>query len=66
MLISDLNLIGENLYHFRKKCGLTQSEVAELAELSDRTYADIERGNTNMRIDTLIKICSALKITLET
>lgn len=63
MLITDKNLIGKNLYKYRKKCGLTQFEVAEKAGLSDRTYADIERGQTIMRIDTLLKICDVLGIT---
>lgn len=63
MLIFNLSDIGNNLYKVRKAKGLTQAEVAERAELSDRTYADIERGSTNMRVDTLIKICSALNIT---
>ena len=38
-------------------------EVAELAGVADRTYADIERGTANMRIDTLQRICKALHIT---
>lgn len=63
MLISDFHVIGERLYTVRKRLGLTQSEVAELAGLSDRTYADIEWGNVNMRIGTLVQICSALHIT---
>ncbi len=63
MLITDLNSIGFNLYKYRKGIGLTQAEVAEKAEISDRTYADIERGNVNLRIETLLKICKALDIT---
>ena len=63
MLIYNLNTIGRNLYKVRKAKGLTQAEVAEKADLADRTYADIERGNTVMRIDTLLKICTALRIT---
>lgn len=63
MLISDLCEIGNKLYILRKSKGLTQAEVAEKAELSDRTYADIERGNVNMRLETLLKICKALNIT---
>lgn len=63
MLIFDLRVIGNNLLAIRKKAGLTQSEVAEAANLSDRTYADIERGTVNMRIETILKICEALKIT---
>lgn len=63
MLNLDLNIIGNSLYKFRKAKGLTQAEVAEKSDLSDRTYADIERGNVTMRIDSLIKICNALNIT---
>ena len=64
MLVFDLHSIGNNLYKVRKAKGLTQAEVAEKAELSDRTYADIERGSVTMRVDSLLKICGALNITL--
>ena len=56
MLIHDFSKIGEKLFAFRKKIGMTQFEVAEAAGLSDRTYADIERGSVNMRVETLLKI----------
>ena len=62
MLIFDFYKIGNKLYNIRKKEGFTQSEVAERAGLSDRTYADIERGSVNMRIETILKICKALNI----
>ena len=63
MLIYDFYKIGNNLLTARKRLGLTQAEVAELAGLSDRTYADIERGTVNMRIETLLRICDVLHIT---
>lgn len=63
MLIFDFRAIGNKLLAIRKRAGLTQSEVAEAANLSDRTYADIERGTVNMRIETILKICNALNIT---
>ena len=63
MLLFDLCAIGNKLLSFRKKRGMTQAEVAEAAGLSDRTYADIERGTVNMRIETLLHICAALSIT---
>ena len=63
MLIFDFRTIGNKLLAIRKKAGLTQYEVAEKANLSDRTYADIERGTVNMRIETVLKICEALNIT---
>ena len=63
MLISDFYTIGNRLLKIRKNLGLTQAEVAELAGISDRTYADIERGSVNMRVETLLQICEALRIT---
>ena len=66
MLITNFNEIGNKLLAIRKRMGLTQAEVAEYAGLSDRTYADIERGTVNMRIDTVLRICKALHITPDT
>lgn len=63
MLVFDLMKIGNKLYAIRKQKGLTQAQVAEEAGLSDRTYADIERGSVNMRIESVLKICEALSIT---
>jgi len=63
MLIFDFHTIGNKLLSIRKRNGMTQAEVAESAGLSDRTYADIERGTVNMRIETILKICEALHIT---
>lgn len=63
MINSDAHSIGNKLHTIRKKKGFTQSDVAEKAHIADRTYADIERGTTSMKVDTLCKICSALSVT---
>ncbi len=63
MLLLDKNQIGNKLLAIRKKTGMTQAEVAEAAGLSGRTYADIERGSVNMRVETILHICEALHIT---
>lgn len=63
MLLFDFREIGNHLLAFRKKSGMTQEEVAEKAGLSSRTYADIERGNVNMRLGTLLRICETLHVT---
>ena len=63
MLLFDMMTIGNRLLAARKRLGMTQAEVAERAGLSDRTYADIERGTVNMRIETILRICGALHIT---
>ena len=63
MLIFDMRTIGNKLLAIRKRMGMTQAEVAEAAGLSDRTYADIERGTVNMRTETILRICNVLHIT---
>ena len=63
MLIFNLQEIGNKLYAYRKQLGMTQAEVAEAAEMSDRAYAEIERGAVNMRIETILRICKVLHIT---
>ena len=63
MVVFDFRVIGNKLLKIRKRLGLTQSEVAVASGLSDRTYADIERGTVNMRIETILKICKVLQIT---
>ena len=63
MLLLDMREIGNKLLAIRKRTGMTQFEVAEAAGLSGRTYADIERGTVNMRVETILRICEALHIT---
>ena len=63
MLVYDLRIIGNKLLAIRKRMGMTQAELAEAAGLSDRTYADIERGTVNMRTETMLRICNVLHIT---
>ena len=63
MLLFDKRQIGNRLFALRKNTGMTQLELAAAAGLSERTYADIERGETNMRVGTLLQICKTLRIT---
>lgn len=63
MLIFDFHVIGNKLLALRKKSGFTQSELAEAAGIAERTYADIERGTVNMRVETLMRICETLHTT---
>lgn len=58
----NLREIGNRLLIVRKRMGLTQAEMAELTGISDRAYADIERGSVNMRIETFLLICKALRV----
>lgn len=62
MIITDPTAIGTRLRVIRKSKKLSQAEVASAANVSGRAYADIERGATNMRVDTMLGICQALHI----
>lgn len=63
MIITDPTAIGTRLRDIRKSRKLSQAEVASAANISGRAFADIERGTTNMRVDTMLGICQALHIT---
>lgn len=54
--------IGKKLKMARKKLNLKQSDVAEKAGISVNYYARIERDEENTTLDTLKKICQALKV----
>ena len=63
MRINDPHTIGNKLYHFRKHYGLTQLEAATNAGISEKTYAQFERGTLNVRLDTISRVCEAFHIT---
>ncbi len=62
-LVKDFKILGERLLKIRKNLGLSQEETAWAAGLSSRTYADIERGEVNARLDTILRICEVFRIT---
>lgn len=52
--------LGNNIKKARIKRGLTQSQVAEKAEIHVNYYARIERGEENPSIEVLQNIAKAL------
>ena len=63
MIVDNLRSIGEKLFAIRKRMGMTQAQVAEASDLSINTYAEIERGEVNTSIESIMSICRALHIT---
>ncbi len=63
LVTPDPKAIGKKLLEIRKKSGLSPEETAWEAGLSSRAYADIERGEVNARLDTIIKICNVFDVT---
>ena len=63
MLISDPKIIGDKLLKIRKEKNLSQEETAWRAGISPRAYASIERGETQTRVETFVRICEVFSIT---
>ena len=62
MIEANFEKIGSRIRAYRKKKGYTQLQVAEAAFFTERAYADIERGKSNARLDSIINICNVLDI----
>lgn len=57
--------VGNRLRQKRTLLGLSQDVVAEKIGLTQKYYADIERGSCGMSIETLISLGKTLDMTLD-
>ncbi len=53
---------GRNLLRYRRQVAMSQDELSERASLHRTEISMLERGLTVPRIDTLIKLASALEV----
>ena len=61
-----LNIIGRNVRQHRKRLGLTQEKLAELAGLH-RTYVGaVERGERNISAKNIASLADALEVSPDT
>ena len=56
---------GKNLKRIRKERGLTQEELGELAGTTSNTISRLETGSLWPALDTLIKLCNSLNVTMD-
>jgi transcriptional regulator with XRE-family HTH domain len=54
--------LGKRILYIRRAKGISQEEVAQVANIRRTYIGQIERGNFNMRLDTLEGICKALRV----
>jgi HTH-type transcriptional regulator / antitoxin HipB len=57
--------ISKIVVFHRKKTGLTQKQLADIAGVGKTAVFDVEKGKETVRLNTLIKILSALNIKLK-
>jgi transcriptional regulator with XRE-family HTH domain len=60
-----LDKIGERIRFEREKHGLSREAFAEIVGLSPFYIGQIERDERNMSIETLIRICDALNVSID-
>ena len=58
-------MIAHNLRKIRKNKKMTQSEVAELANITRVTYSRIETARGIVSLQTLLKLAIALNVTVD-
>jgi len=57
--------IGRAVRRARRDAGLTQAQLAELAETSERTVRDIERGTGSPSLAVVVRTAGVLGLTIE-
>ena len=60
-----MNALSQIVRSHRRKAGLTQTEVAQLAGVGKTVVWDLEHGKESVQWDTLQKIFRVLNITVE-
>ncbi len=60
----DLKAIGQRIKHLRKNAGLTQEQMAEKAFMHSKYIGQIERGEINTTIETILRLSRALNVPL--
>ena len=54
--------VGEKIRNYRKQAGLTQEKLAEKADLHHNFIGEVERGNMDISLGSLVKIAQALSV----
>jgi transcriptional regulator with XRE-family HTH domain len=52
--------VGETIRTYRKRANLTQEKLAERADLHHNFIGEVERGNMEISLGSLLKIAKAL------
>ena len=57
--------IGQKIRQARIDHSYSQEQVAEMCEISTAFLGHIERGTRSMSLETLVKICSVLNLSID-
>ncbi len=65
VIMQPLKNLGRIVRFHRKKSGLTQLQLADLAGVGKTVVFDVENGKESVRMDTLAKILAVLNISMK-
>lgn len=65
MLSIDYYLVGEKVKQKRLQKHLTREQLAEQCDISVSYIAHIERGTKSLSLETAVKICNVLDVSLD-
>jgi transcriptional regulator with XRE-family HTH domain len=57
--------LGRNIQELREARGLTQQQIARIADMPRATWANLESGAANPTLSVLVKVAQALQVRLE-
>jgi transcriptional regulator with XRE-family HTH domain len=60
----EISSLGKAIMERRKDLGITQSRLAELADININTLYKLEKGQANPTLDVLVKIADILGMEL--
>ena len=63
-LTRHMRWLAANVRRLRQDAGLSQQELAKAAEIRQALVSEIERGEANPTLESLVKLAQALKVDL--
>ena len=63
-LARHMRWLAANVRRLRQDAGLSQQELAKAAEIRQALVSEIERGEANPTLESLVKLAEALKVDL--
>lgn len=59
----DFKKIGQRIAKRRRELGLTQWQVEEMADITQKYLSNLERATSGLSIDVLMRLCGVLETT---
>ena len=64
-MIDIKEIFGKRVRYYRKKKKLSQEQLAELCDLHPTYVGQLERGEKNASLETIMRVCEGLEISPE-